>query len=101
MAAWDIKNTGLDVARGGIFKEGDLPELVGGILNGLFAALGVVFLVLIVYGGMQWLLSEGQEKKVKEARGFIFHSVIGLVLVLAAFAITNFVIQKLTEQTIQ
>lgn len=101
MAAWDIQNTGLTNAAAGIFKEGNLPQLVGGILNGLFAALGVVFLALIVYGGMQWMLSEGQEKKVNQARGFIFHSVIGLVLVLASFAITNFVIQRLTEQTIK
>ncbi len=99
--AVDIRSIGLDRAAEGIFKEGDIPQLVGGVLNGLFAVLGLVFLVLMVYGGMLWMLSEGKEKKTNEARGFIFHSVVGLILILAAFAITNFVVGQLTEQTLK
>ncbi len=92
---------GFTTAGDGIFKGGSIPQLVGGVLNGLFAVLGLIFLGLMVYGGMLWLLSEGQEKKVNAARGFIFHSVVGLILILAAFAITNFVVIQLTEQTIR
>lgn len=100
--ALDINGTGLNKAGENIFVDtGKIPEFVGGVLNGLFTVLGLVFLGLMVYGGMLWLLSEGQEKKVSQARGFIFHSIVGLILVLAAFAITNFVVTELTKGTLK
>ncbi|MBI4272499.1 hypothetical protein HY621_01455 [Candidatus Uhrbacteria bacterium] len=100
--ALDINGTGLNKAGENIFNtQGNVPQLVGGVLNGLFAVLGLIFLGLMVYGGMLWLLSEGQEKKVNAARGFIFHSVVGLILILAAFAITNFVVGELTKNIIK
>jgi|GEM_PF-6171556 len=103
MAQWTLENIGLNEAAKGIFRMDEkygVPELVGSLLNILFTVLGLVFLGLMVYGGMLWLLSEGEEKKVSKARGFIFHSILGLILVLAAFAITTFVVQQLTQQTI-
>lgn len=103
MARWTLENIGLNVAAKDIFRmdtDYGVPELVGSILNILFSVLGLVFLGLMVYGGMLWLLSEGEEKKVSKARGFIFHSLLGLILVLAAFSITSFVVQQLTQQTI-
>ncbi|MBI2484390.1 hypothetical protein HYV71_04365 [Candidatus Uhrbacteria bacterium] len=103
MAQWTLENIGLNEAAKDIFRmdaDYGVPELVGSILNILFTILGLVFLGLMVYGGMLWLLSEGEEKKVNKARGFIFHSILGLILVLSAFAITSFVVQQLTQQTI-
>lgn len=79
----------------------DVPQYVGGIISAILAIIGVVFLILIVYGGLLWMLAEGDETKVGKARGFIFHSIVGLILVFSAYAITNFVVNILIQQAIQ
>lgn len=79
----------------------DVPQYVGGIISAILGVIGVIFLVLIVYGGLLWMLAEGDETKVGKARGFIFHSIIGLILVFSAFAITNFVVNILITESIQ
>ncbi|MEK7123168.1 MAG: hypothetical protein AAB855_04935, partial [Patescibacteria group bacterium] len=71
------------------------------VINAALGIIGVVFLVLIVYGGLMWMLSEGDETKVGKARGLIFHSIIGLIIVLGAYAITNFVVTSLIQKTVQ
>lgn len=77
-----------------------VPQFVGVVVNAALGIIGVVFLVLIVYGGMLWMLSEGDETKVGNARGLIFHSIIGLILVLSAYAITSFVVGSLIKGTL-
>lgn len=77
-----------------------VPQFVGVIINAALGIIGVIFLVLIVYGGMLWMLSEGDETKVGNARGLIFHSIIGLILVLSAYAITSFVVGSLIKGTL-
>lgn len=77
-----------------------VPQFVGVVVNAALGIIGVVFLVLIVYGGMLWMLSEGDETKVGSARGLIFHSIIGLILVLSAYAITSFVVGSLIKNTL-
>lgn len=79
----------------------NVQGFVGGAINAALSIIGVVFLVLIVYGGMLWMLSEGDETKVGKARGLIFHSIIGLILVLSAYAITNFVVGAIIKGTVQ
>lgn len=95
---------GIDDAKGGLTNAAQGNYLTGGvgipfyasiILNAAFALLGVIFLILMVYAGMLWMLAEGDEKKVSNARGYIFHSILGLILVLASYAITSFVINAL------
>ncbi|MBI4599881.1 hypothetical protein HY732_03075 [Candidatus Uhrbacteria bacterium] len=78
-----------------------VEKYVGGIISAILGIIGVIFLILIVYGGMLWMLAEGDETKIGKARGFIFHSIIGLILVFSAYAITNFVVDILITQAIQ
>ena len=78
-----------------------VQQFVGTVINAALGIIGVVFLILIIYGGLMWMLSEGDETKIGKARGLIFHSIIGLILVLSAYAITNFVVGTLITQTIQ
>jgi hypothetical protein len=102
-AAITSGKTGLiETARtAGLNTAASVPKYVGGIISAILAIIGVIFLILIVYGGMLWMLAEGDETKVGKARGFIFHSIIGLILVFSAYAITNFVVNILITQAIQ
>ncbi|MEK7649109.1 MAG: hypothetical protein AAB400_04340 [Patescibacteria group bacterium] len=76
-----------------------LSPYVGNLINGALGVLGVIFFILMFYGGMLWLTSEGEQDKIKKARGFIFHSILGLIITLFSFGITQFVVWLLTKGT--
>ncbi len=78
--------------------------LEGGISSILTAALsflGVIFLILMIYGGITWMTARGNEKNVDEAKDIIFDSIIGLVIIIAAYAITFFITSIFANQTLQ
>lgn len=72
-------------------------EWVALIINTFLGLLGVVFLILTVYGGFIWMKARGNEKEVERAKGILTDSIIGLVIVFAAYAISSFVIRAVTQ----
>ncbi|HTW96400.1 MAG TPA: pilin [Candidatus Methylomirabilis sp.] len=76
----------------------DINTIVGAIIQGLLSLLGVIFLGLIIYGGVIWMTAEGDEQKVEKAQRILRNSVIGLIIVIAAYAISYFVVSALTRQ---
>jgi len=83
-----LKNTGTAAK---IDTERQIGTVVGGVIQAFLTTLGIIFVVLIVFGGFRWMLAGGEEKKVKEALGMMMQGVIGLAIVLGAYAITAFV----------
>lgn len=79
--------------RSGV-SQTDVPTFVGIGMSVIFSILSVTFLVLAVYGGILWITSRGNEEQVKKARGTIVSAVIGLVVTVAAWAITNLVVSN-------
>lgn len=81
------------------FAAGTLSPIVIAvrIINGMLTLLGTVFVVLIVYAGFLWLTAGGNDDKVHKARGIIQGAVIGLLIILSAFAITRFVVGSLSQ----
>lgn len=63
---------------------------IGKILGYFLAFTGVVFMVLIIIGGTIWMNAQGNEQNVTKAKELIIAAVIGLILTLAAYAITKF-----------
>lgn len=82
-------------------KEQNLPVLIGEIISVALQLLGVIFVIIVVYAGFQWMLAEGDSGKIGDARGMIFHAVVGLVITMSAYAITRFVIMNISSRTIQ
>ena len=77
--------------------EGD-DNLIGNvttILNAVIGALGIVAVIVIILGGVQYMTSTGDAAKVKKAKDTILYGIIGLVICVLAFAIVNFVIANL------
>lgn len=50
--------------------------------------LGVIFLGLTIFGGYKYMLARGNDQEVRKARDIIVQALIGLIIVLAAYAIT-------------
>ncbi len=83
----------------GVGEQKDITFIIGQIINVALGFLGVVLLVYLLYGGFLWMTSGGSEDGVKKAQTMIKNAVIGLVIIVAAFAISNFVLTSLVQAT--
>ncbi|KKR34904.1 MAG: hypothetical protein UT67_C0005G0016 [Candidatus Magasanikbacteria bacterium GW2011_GWA2_40_10] len=81
-------------AYGSTATANTLSETVGKIIKIVLGLLGTIFLVLIVYAGFLWMTAAGEEEKVTKAMNILKTSVIGLVIILAAYSITYFVLSN-------
>lgn len=79
----------------GAGAQTNIATIVGNIILAVLGLLGVIFTILLVYGGFLWLTSAGEEEKTKKGTGLIFNAIIGALIVIAAYAITYYVLQKL------
>ncbi len=77
----------------------DVRETIASIINVALSLLGIVVLVIIIYGGFLWMTAGGNDEKVGEAKKWIFGGIIGLVIILSAYAIASFVISNLVTAT--
>jgi len=82
------------------YIEGDLTTIVSQIIRLALSLLGIIFLVLIILGGYQWMTAGGNEEIVTKARQRMTNAAIGLAIVLLAYAISYFIIYYITIQTI-
>ena len=65
--------------------------IIGLIIRLFLYFMATFFVVLIIYAGGTWMTAGGNEEKVTKARTIITNSVVGIIIVLSAFAITVFV----------
>tara|TARA_Y100000310_G_scaffold342575_1_gene446384 strand:+ start:327 stop:728 length:402 start_codon:yes stop_codon:yes gene_type:complete len=72
----------------------EFPKTVGGIIKSFISILGVIFMAYIVYAGYLWMIARGEEEKVTKAKAIIRGSIIGLIIVLFAYAITAFIVSR-------
>ena len=68
---------------------------IGLIVNVVFGLTGVIVFVLIIYGGILWMTAGGNDEQVKKAQKIIQRAVIGLIIVVLAYAITYFIFKEL------
>jgi uncharacterized membrane protein len=76
-----------------------LAATVAKVIQIILGFLGIVFLALIVYAGLLWMTSAGNEDKVEKAKKIMSAAVIGAVIVFAAYIITYFVLDTLVQAT--
>jgi len=86
--------------KAGTTPSAELPELIGKYINIFLGILGVLFVVLIVYGGYSWMTAYGNEQKLTKAKDTIINAVIGLIIIMAAYAISHFIIKGLIGATV-
>jgi len=67
-------------------------EMAGDIVKVLFSLLGIIFTVLILYGGYNWMVAAGDNSKVDKAKSTIQRAIIGLIITAGAYAIGQLVV---------
>ena len=72
-----------------------LNTRIGSIIGIALSFIGVIFLILMIYAGISWMTASGNQEKVTKAKDLIINAIIGLIIVLAAYAITSFIGNRL------
>ena len=77
----------------------DIRDTTVDIIKYLLTFLAIIAVIMILYGGFMWMTAGGNEDRVAKAKKVITSGAIGLIIILAAFAIVTFVIE-ITENAI-
>lgn len=87
-------NTDLVGSSGGL-GQASVGSIVATIIQAGLGLLAAIFLILMILAGFRWMTAGGNEAQVKKAQETITTAIIGLVIVLAAYAITYFIFKYL------
>lgn len=82
-------------AYGAAHDPDALPKMVGRIIKIVLGFLGVILIVIVIYAGFLWMTAGGEPAETKKAREWLTNAIIGLAIILSAYAITDFIITKL------
>ncbi len=88
-----LKTTGSQAG----YKSTPLTSLIGNLIQALLGIVGVIFLVITVYAGFLWMTAQGDTGKVDKAKKMLSNSIIGIVIVVAAYAFTSYVVDALVK----
>jgi len=86
---------GAAVEGSDIANAGSLQGLIANGINVLLGFLGILFLILVLYAGFLYLTAQGSDEPVKKAKKLLTTSIIGLVIIIAAYAISGYVLGAL------
>lgn len=85
-----------DAAHNAKYKvDLDFTKALNGLITTVFGVLGVLFLAMVIYGGFNWMTSMGDSEKVEAGKSTLIWATTGLGVVIAAYAITTFVISSI------
>ncbi len=92
-------NYGLDETAGeagfNTTSASDPNDIIADLVQFALGLIGTIFLILIIVSGYQWMMAGGNKDTITKARDRMTSAVIGLVIVLAAYLITNFVLDTI------
>ncbi|MFA4833731.1 MAG: pilin [Patescibacteria group bacterium] len=77
-----------------------VSAIAGTAVSAFLSVLGVIFIALMLYGGYIWMMARGSEEEVTRAKDIIKAAVIGLIIVVASYAISFFIFDRITRQTL-
>ena len=76
-----------------------IQETIANLINIALGFLGILSVLIMLWGGFGWMTSGGEDKKVSAAKQRIVQGIIGLVIILSSWAIATFVISSLAGAT--
>jgi multisubunit Na+/H+ antiporter MnhB subunit len=88
--------TGVEKINGGN-KPDSLESNIGTVISAIIGFVGIVAVIVIILGGIQYMMSQGDPGKTKKAKDTILYGLIGLIVCLLAFAIVQFVINAMQQ----
>jgi len=86
-------NGGCSIPTG---TESDLTTKIKNVINIFSAVVGVVAVIMIIYGGFRYIASGGKQESVTSAKNTLLYAIVGLIIVAFAQIIVHFVLNKTT-----
>ncbi len=74
-------------------------KIVATVINVILGLVGVLAVVLIIYAGFAWMTAAGNEEKIGKAKKVLTGAVIGLLIIMASFIISSFIVRNVMEAT--
>ena len=81
--------------------DGMPAELLGNegiftnITNTILYVVGIISVIMLIFGGLRYVVSGGDSKKVTDAKNTVLYAIIGLVIAILSYAIVNFVLNAI------
>ncbi len=92
-----LKKAGEAAGYGTKKEDRDIDKIIGNVIFQIFSFVGVIFLILMVYGGFLWMTAAGSEEKTTKAKKLLTAALVGIIIVVGAGAVSYFVINFLMK----
>ncbi len=83
------------------FSTRSVYDTIAGIINIILGFLGTIAVLLFLFGGFKWVTSQGESNKIDEAKKLMGAAVVGIAIIFASYAVSQFIISQLYQNTIQ
>jgi len=80
-----------DVFRDDSADERDVRDIAVVYIKYFLTFLGLIFTVLVIWSGARWMMSDGNDDEIKNSKSRLVASIVGMVIILSAYALTAFV----------
>ncbi len=90
----NLKNVGV---KGGYAEANEytFSVILGSVVSIFLGFLGIIFLILTIYAGYNWMTAGGNEEKVTKAQDTLKRAIIGLIITVSAYAIWTYILLAL------
>ena len=95
-----LQSSGLEATAnqtGLVTSKNDISAIAGDVIGAVLGLSGVVIVCLLIYAGFIWMTAQGDDSRVKQAKGIIKNAVIGAIIMFSAYAITNAIANVIGE----
>lgn len=76
-------------------NNGEISTVVNKLIKGVLGVIGVLALIAFIWGGVLWMISMGDEAKIKKGKEMMIYAVWGIVVIFGAYAILDLVLRAL------
>lgn len=90
--AIEADELGVEYAASTDLSDTDPRTMAASLIKVVLGFLGILAVIIILIGGFKWMTAAGNDDQIDEARKIIIAGIIGLVIILAAWGIANFVL---------
>ena len=98
----DAIDTGLSATANtaGYSTGVSIQTYIGYGIQAVLGVVGAVLFAMLVYGGVMWMISEGDQTKIKKARDIITYAIIGIIIILGAYTVTQFITNQIATKAL-
>lgn len=82
-------NTAAKAVGSALPTQSSLPLILGNAIGTVLSFIGIIFFAILVFAGLKWMFAMGNEEQAKKALEIVFAAIIGLLIILASYAITQ------------